>query len=293
MKDLQYITHDLGARNDPKLLDVQMEMGGQGLAIFWCLVEMLWENDGRMPMNFRAIAFSLRWATAEEVERVIRDFGLFEDDGKEFWSRSALERIAQKKDRIQARSEAARNAGQASARARQNNRATPVEQPLNERTTPVEPINKDINKEKKKERNINNSPLTAADFFEIFFFENVKDPAGEAARFVKYYEERGWTYQDGTPVTDPERAAKDWKPAKAGARWDSEALRWYQAVWNAAKSRIPEARYVFLESLRNITREDQKLALRFKDADTAQYVAAFIIENDLAGDWKIDYRIEN
>ena len=293
MKDLQYITHDLGARNDPKLLDVQMEMGGQGLAIFWCLVEMLWENDGRMPMNFRAIAFSLRWATAEEVERVIREFGLFEDDGKEFWSRSALERIAQKKDRIQARSEAARNAGQASARARQNNRTTTVEQPLNERTTPVEPINKDINKEKKKQRNINNTPLTAADFFEILFFKNVHDPAGEVDRFLAYYEDRGWKYQDGTHVTDFERAAKDWKPLKAGKRFDAEALRWYRAVWNAARSRVPEAQYVFLESLSNITREDQKLALRFKDADSARYVAAFIIENDLAGDWKIDYRIEN
>ena len=68
MKDLQYITHDLGARNDPKLLKLQMEMGGQGLAIFWCLVEMLWENDGYLPTDYDALAFNLRWATAPEVE---------------------------------------------------------------------------------------------------------------------------------------------------------------------------------------------------------------------------------
>ena len=208
-----------------------------------------------------------------------------------FWSKSALERISQKRERIQARSEAARNAGQASARARQNNRNTPVQQSFNERSTPVEPINKDINKDRKKERDNNRlEPPTAADFFEIFFFENFKDPAGEAARFVKYYEDRDWTYQDGTPVTDPERAAKDWKPAKSGPRWDSEALRWYRAVWNAARSRVPDAR---LSELTNMSRKGQALILRYKDDPSARKMAAFIIENDLAGDWKIDYRIEN
>lgn len=287
MKDLQYITHDLGARNDPKLLDVQMEMGGQGLAIFWCLVEMLWENDGRMPMNFRAIAFSLRWATAEEVERVIREFGLFEDDGKEFWSRSALERIAQKKDRIMAQKEG----GKKGAQNRWNR--TPIEQPKGSAMGNPMPINKDINKEKKKERNINNTPLTAADFFEIFFFENVKDPRAEMLRFWNYYEERDWTYQDGTPVTDVERAAKDWKPAKAGPRWDGEALRWYRAVWNAARSRVEDAQDPFLCQLTHLSRKGQRLALRFRSEGAARTVAAFITENDLAGDWQIEYRIEN
>jgi hypothetical protein len=121
----------------------------------------------------------------------------------------------------------------------------------------------------------------------------VKDPLGEAQRFLDHYVMTFWTYTDGTPVTDVERAAHDWKPLKAGPRWDTEALRWYRAVWNAARSRVPEAADLFLRRLTNITRKDNKLALRFKDADTAHYVAAFIIENDLAGDWAIDYRIEN
>ena len=55
MKELPYITHDFGARNDPKLMDLQMEMGGQGLGIFWCLVEMLWENGGTIPANLRPV----------------------------------------------------------------------------------------------------------------------------------------------------------------------------------------------------------------------------------------------
>ena len=50
---------------------------------------------------------------------------------------------------------------------------------------------------------------------------------------------------------------------------------------------------MFLRRITNITRKDDKLAIRFKDAETARYVAGFIMENDLAGDWMIDYRIEN
>ena len=281
MKDLPYITHDFGARNDPKLMDLQMDMGGQGLGIFWCLVEMLWENGGVIPANYKSIAFALRWCKAAEVEKVVTGYGLFEVQGGYIASHSASARINEMRAKFGARSESNRRASAARWGKRTDSERNADGIPLTNILT-----NKQTN-------SINNTPLTAADFFEIFFFENVKDPAGEAARFVKYYEDRDWTYQDGAPVSDPERAAKDWKPAKTGPRWDGEALRWYRAVWNAARNRVPEAEYVFLRGITNITRKEDKLAIRFKDAETARYVAAFIMENDLAGDWMIDYRIEN
>ena len=280
MKDLQYITHDLGARNDPKLMDLQMEMGGQGLAIFWCLVEMLWENDGAIPANYRSIAFALRWCKPAEVEKVVTSFGLFKVEEGNIVSRSASERIAHKKDAIQRMSEGAK---------RRWNKA-PLSQPSREPEGGLEHINKLINKQTNKEDN--NTPLTAADFFEYFFFGNVKDPGAEAHRFVNYYEERCWTFQDGTPVTDPGKAARDWKPTKAGRRWDDEALRWYRAIWNAAKDRVEDALDTFLCQLTNMRRKDQQLALVFRTPGAARKVSAFISENDLAGDYKIDYRIE-
>ena len=290
MKDLQYITHDLGARNDPKLLKLQMEMGGQGLAIFWCLVEMLWENDGYLPTDYDALAFNLRWATATEVERVVTMYGLFVHDDKErlFWSESALERIAQKKERLSVREKSARIAANARWNRLGNADAMPSQCVTD---ADAMPINKYINIDKKKDNN--NTPLTAADFFEIFFFENVKDPEGEARRFVEYYTGRGWTYLDGSPVTDPEQAARDWKPKTAGKRWDGEALRWYHAIWNAAEGRVGGALDLFLRQLTQITRKDQRLALRYRTEAAARYVAAFITEHDLAGDWVLDYRIEN
>lgn len=291
MKDLQYITHDLGARNDPKLMDVQMEMGGQGLAIFWCLVEMLWENDGRIPANYRSIAFALRWCNADEVEKVVTGFGLFQVEDGFITSRSASERIANKKETIQARKDSARIAGQASARARSsNNRSTDVQRPFNDRSTELQPINKLINKQINKENN--NMPLTAAEIFEIFFFRNMKDPSGELQRFVEYYEGRGWTYLDGTPVSDPEQAAADWKPKLPGKRFNDEALRWYHAVWNAARNRDQAAEH-FLLPLDSLRLQGQQLSITFKTAQAGQAVGRFILDNDLAGDYNLDFRVAN
>lgn len=291
MKDLQYITHDLGARNDPKLLDLQMEMGGQGLAIFWCLVEMLWENDGRIPANYKSIAFALRWCKPAEVEKVVTGFGLFQVEDGMISSRSASERIAHKRDQIETRRESARIAGQASARARANNQeGTIVQRSFNGRSTENQPINKLINKQINKD--INNTPLTAAEIYEIFFFRNLKDPVGELQRFVEYYEDRGWTYQDGTPVSNPEQAAEDWKPKIQGKRFNDEALRWYHAVWNAARNR-DQAAENFLLPLDSLRLQGQQLSITFKNAQAGQAVGRFILDNDLAGDYRLDFRVSN
>jgi len=293
MKDLQYITHDLGARNDPKLLNLQMRMGGAGLAIFWCLVEMLWENDGYLPTDYEAIAFSLRWAKPEEVEKVVTGFELFIVDGDRFWSKSALERINQKKDRIQAQ----REGGLKGAQRRWNTETndTPNALPNGSAIGDPMPRNKYINNKQERDNTIK-APLTAADFFEIFFFENLKDPEGEARRFVEYYAGRGWTYLDGTPVTDYEQAARDWKPKLPGKRCPDEALRWYRAVWNAYAARAKDRTLAvkeFLSSLDALRLNNQQLSVTFKSAEAGNKVARFIIDNDLAGDWKLDFRVAN
>ena len=296
MKDLQYITHDLGARNDPKLLNLQMRMGGAGLAIFWCLVEMLWENDGYLPTDYEAIAFSLRWAKASDVKRVVNEFELFIVEEDRFWSRSALERINQKKDKIQATSEARRNAANVRWENARNTRPMQTQSTSNAQAEQTDAYRK-INREKDKKRDNNNTaPLTAADFFEIFFFENLKDPEGEAKRFVEYYGARDWTYLDGTPVTDPEQAARDWKPKLPGKRHPDEALRWYRAVWNAYAPRAKDretARKEFLLSLDALRLNGQQLTVTFRNADAGKRIASFILDNDLAGDWKLDFRVVN
>lgn len=80
MKKTYYFQHDYNARNDPKLQALIVEMGVAGIGIYWCLVEMLYEQDGEMPMSsIKSIAYNLH-VKQKTVERVIKDFGLFDYD---------------------------------------------------------------------------------------------------------------------------------------------------------------------------------------------------------------------
>ena len=247
MKDSRFFPHDMGARNDPKLIRLQMEMKGQGLAIWWCIVEMLWENGGYLPHDPKTIAFTLRWAKASEVERVLNDFDLFSTDGERFWSKSALERI----DTYNSRIEAARTAGRASGERRRkdsteqplNDRSTDVEQPLNNGSTINKQINKQINKYISNKPTLNNpfnaDTIDRHKILEIFFFElNAPQPAAEVQRFIDHYSARGWKLGDGNPVVDPLAVARLWKPEKPVKRFPQTFLRWYWKLYDEC-GRIP------------------------------------------------------
>jgi len=225
MKD-RYFPHDLGARNDPKLIELQMEMKGVGLAIWWCLVEMLYENDGYLPLNPRSIAFSIRWARPADVERVIGEFGLFENDGERFWSKAVMSRIKVTEEA----SERARTAAKTRWNKGENADAM---QPQCDRNAI-----KEIKENKEKKINISLSNAHAREeidkhkLFEIFFFDlNAADPAAEVKRFIDHYTARGWKLGDGNPVADIYATAKLWKPEKSVKRFTQMFLRWYKRLY--------------------------------------------------------------
>ena len=230
----------MGARNDPKLIRLQMEMKGQGLAIWWCIVEMLWENGGYLPYDPRTIAFTLRWAKPNEVERVLNDFDLFSNDGMQFWSKSALDRL----EAYQARSEAARNAGRASGARRRkdgeeqtlNDGSTTVQRPFNNGST-INKINKEIKENisiKEKQQPFNAAAIDTDKLFENFFFRNLPQPAAEVQRFINHYAARGWKLGDGNPVADVMALAENWKPEKPEPRFSAAFLKWYKTLYEQA-----------------------------------------------------------
>ena len=89
----EYFSHDLKARNDRKIVRLMMAHGMQGIGIYWCVVEMLYEEQGRlMRTECERIAFELRVET-DAVESVIYGFDLFEYDENSFWSLSVDRRI--------------------------------------------------------------------------------------------------------------------------------------------------------------------------------------------------------
>jgi len=73
--------------------------GVQGVGIYWCLIEMLYEEGGYLKLNeCDCIASELR-TKCERIESVIKDFDLFKNDGVKFWSASVIERLKLRKDK--------------------------------------------------------------------------------------------------------------------------------------------------------------------------------------------------
>lgn len=91
-----YFKHDCRARADRKLMNLSMSLGMQGVGVYWCIVEMLYDENGYLPLEYERISFELR-TPVDVVKSVIHDFDLFkfdaEIDAHQFYSESALTQL--------------------------------------------------------------------------------------------------------------------------------------------------------------------------------------------------------
>lgn len=98
-KDTFYFPHDYSARNDPKLQKVLAELGHEGLSVFWCLVEMLYENNGRLELSeCKSYAFALH-TNSELITNLLNNYKLFCSDDQFFWSNSVVSRLKSREDK--------------------------------------------------------------------------------------------------------------------------------------------------------------------------------------------------
>lgn len=172
-KDTYWFSHDYNARTDGKILKLRMKHGMEGVGVYWCVVEMLYEENGFILLSdYDRISFELR-VEEEVVKSVINDYALFEVNSEKFWSNSVLERLGLRKDK----SEQARNAINVRwelERQRKalliNNNNTPVLLPNNGSNTI-----KEKKGEEKKEKKIKNGEKSILNFLEergkIFYNE--------------------------------------------------------------------------------------------------------------------------
>jgi len=97
MKETLYFSHDCNARNDSKLQRLQMKLGLAGVGCFWCIIEMLYEENGRISVDeCERIAFELR-TQCELIKSVINDFNLFVIKDGFFYSKSVLRRLEKRR----------------------------------------------------------------------------------------------------------------------------------------------------------------------------------------------------
>lgn len=123
-----YFPHDYNARNDPKLQDVLVEHGAAGIGIFWCIIEQLYEQGGKLPLkSCKSIAFALH-QDSKTVESIVRDFALFEIEDESFWSMSVNKRLGKRQQLSERRKAAAQTRWNVSSQQEQSTTDANAEQ---------------------------------------------------------------------------------------------------------------------------------------------------------------------
>lgn len=151
-----YFPHDYNARNDPKLQNVLLDCGCEGIGVYWCIVEMLYEQGGKLPVSsFKSIAFVLH--TSEElVEKIVQQYELFFLKKNYFYSNTVNKRL---QDRVEKSEKNRQNVLKRwkPQQLQQYNRNTNVVQTQYDRNTTVIPIKEKKREENKIEESIDNN----------------------------------------------------------------------------------------------------------------------------------------
>ena len=202
-----YFSHDYNARNDKKLVNLFMKFGLEGIGAYWCIIEMLYEENGYLSLSeYERITFELR-TTNDVIKYIVFDSELIQNDGEKFWSNSVLERLKLRS----IKSEKARKS--ITSRWEKYERNTNIILTNEKRNT-----NKVKDKVKVKE-NIkekkNFKPPTAEEV--KTYFTEKGYTVDSSKRFFDYYTELGWHDSSGKKILN-------WK-AKAQAVWFKDENR--------------------------------------------------------------------
>lgn len=287
MKEAYFFSHDYNARQDPKMQEVLMDYGVAGIGIYWCIVEQLYEQGGRMALaSIKAIAFALHVAQ-DDVRSIVMNYGLFDNDGAEFWSPSASRRMEERNAKTERRAKAASKRW-SNADAMHNN------------SDAMQCYIKESKVKEIKEKESNNNSLCIAQsateeererFLEIFTFEkNFPNPQQEVDRFVAHYDATGWCRKDSTiPVKNKEALARMWKPQQEGQRLPEEVRQWLFETYGRAKTTSPEAARCILTQIATATLNSQHARIDCTK-EAAQAIEQFFAFRPA---WKVTYRIPN
>lgn len=108
-KETFYFSHDYNARNDPRLIRLAAKHGMAGLGIYWCIIEMLYEQAGYLPLiDIESIAYDLH-SECERIANVLQNFDLFKFSEDKFYSESVLKRLEKRKDKSDKARQSANN----------------------------------------------------------------------------------------------------------------------------------------------------------------------------------------
>lgn len=103
-----YFPHDHHARSDKKIINLMRVFGLAGVGLYWCIIEMLYEENGWLKISdLESIAYDLR-ADTNTLNSLVSNFDLFFIEGEMFSSKAVLSRLKLIEAKSSAASKAAR-----------------------------------------------------------------------------------------------------------------------------------------------------------------------------------------
>ena len=85
----------IGARNDPKILELRAEYGLEGLGLYWCIAETLAEaEEGYINpklLGGLSIGYGMTKARLQEYIEFMIEVGLLQEDDKGYYSKRMME----------------------------------------------------------------------------------------------------------------------------------------------------------------------------------------------------------
>lgn len=113
-----YFQHDNNAAQDEKILDLRADLGYEGYGIYWAIIEMMHQNEGVLQMQSKRLAFAMQ-VDEQILTKVINDYGLFEIEGGNFYSKRLLSQIEYREAIVAKRRDAGAKGGKSKANAKQ------------------------------------------------------------------------------------------------------------------------------------------------------------------------------
>jgi len=128
MKEAYYFSHDMNARNDPKIKAMMGQYGRRGYGWFWMFIETLAEqSDYMLPCKkwaYASVASDFDCSIEEAqafISDLVSEYELLVTDGVHVWSESLMRRMVQREAKQQMRKDRASKAGRVSADQRELN----------------------------------------------------------------------------------------------------------------------------------------------------------------------------
>ena len=94
-RESYYFSHDYGARNDPKILELRAEHGLEGLGVYWCIVETFAEaEDGYidpMLLGGLSLGYGISKAELQEYIDFMIEVELLSEDENGYYSKRMME----------------------------------------------------------------------------------------------------------------------------------------------------------------------------------------------------------